>query len=112
MAHLARRRITDKHVPVIGAAEKESELHAQIFDECRRRGWIAFHGAMSERTHRNLGEPDFLILRDGGKLLAVEAKSAKGKLSEHQAAIAAWAEKLGHKVHVVRSINEFLELTK
>ena len=33
-----------------GAAEREAELHEKIFDECRRRGWIALHGSMAERT--------------------------------------------------------------
>lgn len=45
---------------------REAELHEEIFDECRRRGWIALHGSMAERTCRTLGEPDFMILADGG----------------------------------------------
>jgi Holliday junction resolvase-like predicted endonuclease len=86
----------------------ESDLHEQIFSECRRRGWIAFHGAMSERTHRTLGEPDFVILAEGGRLLMVECKSRTGKLSLDQQAIAAHARKLGHTIYTVRSVEEFL----
>lgn len=90
--------------------EKESDLHSQIFNECRRRGWIAFHGSMSERTHRTLGEPDFTILANSGRVLMVECKARNGKLSLEQHAMIVHAEKLGHKIHVVWSFQEFLAL--
>lgn len=89
---------------------REASLHEEIFDECRRRGWIALHGSMAERTCRTLGEPDFVILADGGRVLFVECKSRSGKLSPAQAALKHHAEKLGHTVHVVRSLEEFLKL--
>ena len=89
---------------------REAELHESIFDECRRRGWIALHGSMAERTCRTLGEPDFVILADGGRVLFVECKSRSGKLSPAQAALKHHDEKLGHTVHVVRSLEDFLEL--
>ena len=89
---------------------REASLHEEIFDECRRRGWIALHGSMAERTCRTLGEPDFVILADGGRVLFVECKSRSGKLSPAQNALKFHAEKLGHTVHVVRSMEEFLKL--
>jgi Holliday junction resolvase-like predicted endonuclease len=92
--------------------EVESDLHEQIFSECRRRGWIALHGSMSERTSRTLGEPDFTILADAGRVLFVECKSRKGKLSTIQQAMAAHAKKLGHTIHEVRSLEEFLTVTQ
>jgi Holliday junction resolvase-like predicted endonuclease len=88
---------------------REASLHEEIFDECRRRGWIALHGSMAERTCRTLGEPDFVILADGGRVLFVECKSRTGKLSPAQAALKHHAEKLGHAVHVVRSLEDFLK---
>lgn len=88
----------------------EADLHERIFAECRRRGWLPLHGAMSERTHRTLGEPDFMILADGGRVLFIECKSAVGKLSTEQQALHAWMRKLGHTVHVVRTMEEFLIL--
>ena len=96
--------------PGTGGAPRESQLHEQVFDECRSRGWIALHGSMAERTCRTLGEPDFVILADGGRVLFVECKSRNGKLSPAQAALKFHAEKLGHTVHVVRSFREFLGL--
>jgi hypothetical protein len=91
---------------------REAELHEAIFDECRRRGWIALHGSMAERTCRTLGEPDFVVLADGGRVLFVECKSRTGKLSPAQAALKFHAETLGHTVHVVRSMKDFLEVAK
>jgi hypothetical protein len=89
----------------------ERKLHEEIFDECRRRGWIALHGSMAERTCRTLGEPDFTILADRGRVLFVECKSRTGKLSPAQLALKHHAEKLGHMVHVVRSFQEFVAVT-
>ena len=86
---------------------REASLHEEIFAECRRRGWIALHGSMAERTCRTLGEPDFVILADGGRVLFVECKSRMGKLSPAQFALKHHAEKLGHTVHVVRSLEDF-----
>jgi hypothetical protein len=99
-------------LPAAGASgvSRESELHEEIFDECRRRGWIALHGSMAERTCRTLGEPDFTILAAGGRVLFVECKTRSGKLSPAQAALKHHAEKLGHSVHVVRSMAEFFQL--
>jgi hypothetical protein len=87
---------------------REAELHEAIFDECRRRCWIGLHGSMADRTCRTLGEPDFVILADGGRVFFVECKSRRGKLSPAQFALKHHAEKLGHTVHVVRSVGEFL----
>lgn len=96
--------------PGTGGVPRESDLHEAIFDACRRRGWIALHGSMAERTCRTLGEPDFVILGDGGRVLFVECKSRNGKLSPAQAALKFHAEKLGHTVHVVRSLEDFFKL--
>ena len=94
------------------SSSSESDLHDAIFAECRRRGWIAFHGSMAHATKRVAGEPDYQIYADRGRVFLIEVKSAKGKLSPDQLAIKCWAAKLGHTVHVVRSMAEFLEITK
>lgn len=92
--------------------DDESALHRAILDECGRRGWIVFHGSMAHRTYRTPGEPDFVILADGGATILVECKSKRGKLSVEQSAVIAWAKKLDHTIHVVRSFAEFNALTK
>ena len=104
-ARLARENPQPSSSPGV---DRESDLHAQIFDECRRRGWIALHGSMAERTHRTAGEPDFVIL--GTKIYLVECKTRIGKLSIAQQAMIAHAAKLGHTIHIVRSFEEFLNI--
>lgn len=88
----------------------EDELHAAILGECRRRGWIPLHGQMQFRTRRPLGEPDFVIAIEGGRTLWVEAKTRTGKLSTEQQAFGAYLEKMGHQLHVVRSLEDFLRV--
>lgn len=94
------------------AVAVEGNLHDEILVECRNRGWIAFHGSMAHRTYRTEGEPDFIILAAAGRTIAVECKARMGKLSPAQIGIIAWAKKLGHTIHVVRSMAEFREAIK
>ena len=113
VAFLARSQRHEKAdasgaVPV----EEESTLHNQILDECKKRGWLTFHGSMAHKTFRTPGEPDFIILMDGGRLLIVECKDREGKVTVDQAGVIAWASKLGHQIHVIRSLEEFLKLLR
>jgi hypothetical protein len=91
---------------------KESNLHSGIIAHCKSRGWIYFHGSMAHRTHRSVGEPDFIILADAGRVFFIEAKSKTGKLSPEQQGLIVWAKKLSHNVFVVRSMEEFMEIVK
>lgn len=92
----------------------ESDLHAQIIAHCKRQSpqWVALHGSMAHRTHRTEGEPDFVILRDSGKVLLIECKSRTGKLSTAQMGMQMMCRDLGHTVHVVRSFEEFWRAIK
>ena len=91
-------------------AADERDLHADVLEECRRRGWLAFNGRMDRRSHRTVGEPDFTILADGGRVIFCELKSKRGKKSEQQRGIEVMAAVLGHKIHEVRSLREFVEI--
>lgn len=90
--------------------KRELDLHGHISNFCRSMGWIYFHGNPSVRSRRTRGEPDFLCLLPGGKVLFVECKSEEGKLSIDQNSMNAHMVKLGHKMHIVRSISEFSAL--
>lgn len=110
-----RRRLEPKSAKdehVSKGVAREADLHEEIQLECNRRGWLALHGSMAHKAHRTVGEPDFVILADGGRVILVEAKADKGKLSKEQQALAAWAKKLGHTVHVVRNMAEFLKAVR
>lgn len=101
-----------KSNPASGQADEgpERDLHDKIMSEVERRGWLAFHSRMDKPTTVGAGVPDFVILLPKGKVLLVEAKSAKGKLSEAQVVLAFRANRLGHEVHVVRSFYDFYQL--
>lgn len=90
---------------------REAELHEQIRKEIASRGWLGFHGSMAHRSHRTVGEPDWIVLADQGRVFFIEAKSRTGKLSKEQCALRAWIEKLGHVFGEVRNIEGFLNLT-
>ncbi len=98
--------------PAKDGVSREKDLHDEIEQYCKEQGWIALHGSTAHRTHRTKGEPDFTIFADGGRKIAIECKSRTGKLSTAQLGLIAWAKKLGHTVHVVRSMAEFMDAVK
>lgn len=89
---------------------RESVLHDSIMELCRSRGWVALHGSMAHRTHRSIGEPDFVIVADGGRVFFLEAKRKGSKPTPEQLAMLAWLVRLGAAAHVVYSIEEVLNL--
>jgi len=90
----------------------EAELHDAIIAYAKHKGWICNYSPMCYRTRRQIGEQDFTIRADGGRVFFIECKTAKGKLTSEQLGLAIWAERLGHKIHLVRSVAEFLEVVK
>lgn len=94
-----------------GTEALESSIQEAIRSECNRRGWICNGSRMDLPTTTIIGSPDFWILADKGRLILVECKRPKGgKLSSEQRGYHLWAERLGHKVNVVRSLEEFLAI--
>jgi hypothetical protein len=94
------------------AFNDESDLHNAIIDYCRSKGWIYLHGSMAHRTFRSVGEWDFTIVADKGRTFFVECKKTGGKLTKEQAGLHAWAVKLGHVVHTVYCMEEFVKLVE
>lgn len=115
IAMQARLQKNLKRAPIRSDGEpakegKECDLHYQIIDHCKQVGWIYFHGSMAQATARTKGEPDFVILANKGRVFFIECKTRIGKLSIEQQGLQIWAEKLGHKIHVVRSFEEFVNV--
>lgn len=92
------------------AVDRESDLHDYIGRYCREHGWLAFHGSMAHKTRRTAGEPDFVILAPG-RILMIECKRKGGKTTPEQNAVIGMAERLGHRIHVVSSEEEFNKIT-
>lgn len=97
-----------------GGVDDESELHADIREYCKRRGWIALTGSMAHRAMRTIGEFDFTVIADQGRVFFVEAKTAKGKLTPEQDGLHMIAKILGHekRVSVVRSMDDFRKIVE
>lgn len=108
----AQRHPLDAYCDKKFGVEHERDLHQQILDDCRLRNWIALHSRMDKRTTTTIGAPDFVVLADGGRVLLVECKARKEKLKPEQAALHAWADRLGHKVYTVRNFGEWLEVLR
>ncbi len=114
----ARRAHAENAAQAHPPVEDESQLHADISAECRRRGWLALHGSMAHKSRRTPGEFDFIILAPPTRIpshdspftprvFLIECKAKGGKLSVEQQAIHAHARKLGHTPHVVCNMADF-----
>lgn len=92
--------------------KREAALQQQIKDYCDSQCWPYVHSRMDKKTRTRCGTPDFIIFADGGRVLIIEAKAEKGKLSKEQIVFQHTAAKCGHVVNVVRSWAEFMALVK
>ena len=90
--------------------ERETDLHRAILDECKARGWRAVYSNPTKPTTCGEGVCDFIIYADGGRVFNIECKRTGGKLSMEQNIFITWLAKLGHTVHVINSLSEFLEI--
>lgn len=96
-------------------AERETGkggLQEMISHWCRSQ-WprVKFIQARSdEKSTIAVGAHDFTIYLPDGVVLSIECKAKGNKISPDQAAWIKELEMLGHKVHVVWSFQEFLDL--
>lgn len=74
--------------------------------------WKFIHSRTDRRSTTPVGSPDFVVFIPGGRVLCVECKSKSGKLSIEQLAWSKEMGMIGHTIHVVRSLGEFIALTK
>ena|SRR6185436_13553585 len=86
----------------------ESELHAEIIDELKRRRLYFVRSRTDKRTTTQLGVPDFIIAMPNGKTLWVECKRKGNKLSQEQNITRHILIASGHRHAVVYSFQEFL----
>lgn len=94
--------------------EKEIPLHDEVIKFCRSQfpPWKFRHARTDKRTTEEIGVEDFSIFMPGGKTLHVECKAKDKKQTPEQLAWAKQLEMLNHKLHVVTSFEQFLQLTK
>jgi hypothetical protein len=112
-------RMTKTKQPPLSTApfasnKPEAALHQEIIDFCKLQvpRWKFIRCRMDLPSSIEVGAHDFTIFASRGRVFSIECKTAKGKLSNHQLG---WAHEMNlneHKVHVVRSMDEFLEVVK
>jgi hypothetical protein len=89
-------------------------LQEQIIGFCNSQWpkWKCIYARTDKKSTIALGAHDITCFLPDGRVICVELKSKTGKLSAEQSQWAAEMKMLGHTVHVVRSLQEFLCLTK
>lgn len=92
--------------------ETEAQLHQEILEYCRSKGWPVVHSRLDRPATVGVGTPDFTVAMPGGKTIWVEAKTAKGKLRPEQQAWLAALRAKGHRAGVVRHLQEFIIMTE
>lgn len=105
---------TETAKSLLDSCTKESDLHDQIRKHCNAQfpKWKYIHCRMDKRSTVDKGASDFTIFMPEGKVLSVEVKTKTGKLSTEQHAWALEMKLLNHVVHVVRSMEEFLNICR
>ena len=96
----------DARSPVEPYHGKEKDLQRACEAFLRARGCIVFHMPGRAAIGNFRGWPDITALAPGGKLLLIELKSPRGKLSPLQTKFVERAARIGHIVHVCRSMAE------
>lgn len=78
---------------VLTASMSEDELLEAIVGWARMRGWLVHHDRRSDKALQQ-GDPGFpdLVLARNGRLVVVELKSARGVMTNEQAA---WLRAIG-----------------
>lgn len=66
---------------MLDAAISERQFQAQIVQLAKLHGWMVSHSWLS--VHSAAGWPDVIAVKDG-RMLAIELKSERGKLTEAQ----------------------------
>jgi len=94
---------------LIEEIKRERDLHDQIEDYCRARGWFYVHSRMDRASTIAVGFPDFGIFMHGARTVFLECKRPGEKATIKQLEKIAHARKLGFVAEVVESMDGALE---
>lgn len=101
---------TLEEIDAKAAIKSEKQLQQIVVSYIQMKGWLVFYGAFGKASNRTPGEPDLTVLLPDGITVFVELKAPKGKLTNNQPEMHAKMNGLGHTVHVVRSLDDFLSI--
>lgn len=103
-----------RKAPVADAVERELTLHNDILAWCAGQWprWKVLRARPDQPSTIAEGAHDLTIFAPRSRVICVECKRKDGKLRPSQQSWRLELELLGHNVHVVRSMSEFLELAR
>lgn len=95
-----------------GGVANELDLHNEIIKHCCAQfpQWKYIHANPTVKSTIQVGAQDFTIFLPGRRTLCIECKSKDGKVDPDQRIWHKEMQMLGHDVHVIRSMEEFLKL--
>ena len=97
-------KVSDKRT--IFAVQREGDLHDQVADYCKARGYLIRHDRMGRRTTGRIGWPDYEIFMPNNRFCALELKAKGNKASEAQLATIAWFHKFGFTAEIVDNLSD------
>lgn len=110
-----QRRLERKPTVVhLTSCDRERELHADIINFCNSQWprWKYRHARMDKATTEEEGVEDFTIFAPNGRTFHFECKASKAKLSDKQRDWRFEMARLGHEVHLIYSMSDFLDVIK
>lgn len=96
-----------KLAPKSGGTQPETVIKKQVRQFLETLGWFVFYNLQGVGAYK--GIPDFICVRDG-RVVFLEVKTAKGKLSDHQGRFKSLIEMHGGEYRVTRGIDDLREL--
>lgn len=87
---------------------KEKDIRKQICDYLNLKGYFWFYNLQGLGAFKGL--PDIFLVVKGKPIIAIEFKTEKGKLSEHQKTFEQKIEANGGFYFVIKSIEDFLKV--
>jgi hypothetical protein len=106
-------------VTFVEGIRNERKLHEAIIAHCDKQSprWKYIHARMDKPSTIGLGAPDFVIFVPPNsemhrRVFCIECKRKGQKPTPEQLAWHKEMEMLGHRVHVVFSMEQFLEIVK
>lgn len=106
-----KRRNGIPPAPEDAASREIEELHEPILQWCKDHQASFIRARPDKASTIGVGAPDFSIFHKG-RVFLIECKTKTGKVTPQQLGWHLLAEQNQFKVHIVRSLNEFLEIVK
>jgi VRR-NUC domain len=103
--------MTAAEATAVADGKHEAWIQRQFASYCTLRGYEYLWHRMDRRTGATPGWPDFLLVVSG-KVVFVEFKTAKGKLSDDQERVQLALKKAGVPTLVTRSLSLAIEFIK